>query len=89
MGIVVQLHGQRRWWSPLSWWRITRWSLGLAFEVLPGLGVTMLRDHHPEDLHDPVLLSAWLQHFDPETATMPLWTSSGAAPAAGGLSPRP
>ena len=57
--------------------------------VLPAIGMSALRDHHPDQLRDPVLLSAWLQHFDPETATMPLWTSSGAAPAAGGLSPRP
>lgn len=87
--IVVQLHDQRRLWSPVAWWRLTCWALGLGFEVLPAIGMSALRDHHPDQLRDPVLLSAWLQHFDPETATMPLWTSSGGAPAAGGLSPRP
>lgn len=72
---LVMLAGQRRLHSPVAWFRLTRWSLSLAFEVLPDLGASALPGHHPRDMSDPVLLSTWLRHFDPETCTMPLWTS--------------
>ena len=48
------------------------------FDVLPAIGVSMMKDHHPTDLSDPVLLTTWLRHFDPQTATMPLWNAAQA-----------
>ena len=73
---------ERRAWLPVTWFRLTKWSIGLAFEVLGDVVASALPRHHPRDFTDPVLLSAWLRYFDPATATMPLWTSSlGPAPA--------
>jgi uncharacterized protein len=37
LGTLVMLWDQRRLWSPVSWFRLTRWSISLAFEVLPDL----------------------------------------------------
>ena len=33
--------------------------------------VSALPGHHPSDLADPIWLSSWLTHFDPETGTLP------------------
>jgi predicted metal-dependent hydrolase len=80
---VVMLRGQRRLHSPLAWFRMLRLVLSVAFDVLPAIGVSMMKDHHPSDLSDPALLTAWLRNFDPDTATMPLWSPAGSAsPAA-------
>ena len=70
----------RRVWSPVTWFRLTKWSIALAFEVLGDVFASALPRHHPSDFTDPVLLSSWLRYFDPATATMPLWTST-LAPA--------
>ncbi len=72
----------RRAWLPVTWFRLTKWSIGLAFEVLGDVVSSALPRHHPNDFTDPVLLSSWLRYFDPGTATMPLWTST-LGPAAG------
>lgn len=66
----------RRVWSPVTWFRLTKWSIALAFEVLGDVFASALPRHHPSDFTDPVLLSSWLRYFDPATATMPLWTST-------------
>lgn len=70
----------RRVWSPVTWFRLTKWSIAVAFEVLGDVFASALPRHHPSDFTDPVLLSSWLRYFDPATATMPLWTST-LAPA--------
>ena len=67
---------ERRAWLPVTWFRLTKWSIGLAFEVLGDVVSSALPRHHPSDFTDPVLLTSWLRYFDPETATMPLWTST-------------
>ena len=72
----MTLWGQRRILSPIAWFRLVRLVLSVSFDVLPAIGVSMMRDHHPTDLSDPPLLTAWLRNFDPETATMPLWNPS-------------
>ena len=71
--IVSMLRTDHRLLRPGTWFRLTKLALGLAFELLPTLLVSSLPGHHPRDLADPAFLPAWLQSFDPETATMPLW----------------
>jgi predicted metal-dependent hydrolase len=78
---VVQLVAVGRWRSPLAWWRLLRWSLGVAFTMLPDVAVSLLPSHHPSQLADPPLLRSWLRAFDPASATMPLWTATGHTPA--------
>ncbi len=76
-GSLTMLRAQRRLFNPVAWWRLTKWSLSIAFEVLPNLFVSSMRDHHPDDLADPIVLTTWLSQFDPETETMPLWWTAG------------
>lgn len=66
--------GERRLFSPVAWFRLVRWSVSLAFELLPDMAVSSLPRHHPSDFTDPVWLSTWLRHFDPDSGTMPVWT---------------
>jgi predicted metal-dependent hydrolase len=72
LGTVVQLAASRRIWSPVSWWRLLRWSISLAFEVLPDLFVSATPRHHPSQFSDPSLLVTWLASFDPSTGKDPL-----------------
>ena len=72
-GALVQLHGERRLRSPLTWWRLARLIVSMAWVLLPTLVVSSMPDHHPDDFADPVVLPRWLQGYDPDTATMPLW----------------
>ncbi len=77
-GTLVQLAASRRIWNPLAWWRLLRWSISLAFEVLPDLFVAAMPGHHPSQFSDPSLLVTWLQGFDPATARNPHWSARAA-----------
>lgn len=71
---VIMLRSQRRLRYPVTWFRLLRWSISLAFTILPTLAASALPGHHPRDLADPPFLTQWLKGFDPETATMPVWS---------------
>lgn len=73
VGSLTMLHAQRRLKNPLAWWRLTRWALSLAFEVLPNVFAAALASHHPSRIADPTSLVAWLRLYDPETGSIPLW----------------
>ena len=45
----------------------------MSWVLLPTLVVSSMPGHHPDDFADPVVLPRWLQGYDPDTATMPLW----------------
>lgn len=72
LGTITQLVASGRAWSPFAWWRLLRWSISLAFEVLPDLFVSALPGHHPSQLADPTLLVGWLRSFDPDDGRDPL-----------------
>jgi uncharacterized protein len=72
LGTVTQLATSGRIWSPVAWWRLLRWSISLAFEVLPDLFVSAMPGHHPSQFSDPPLLVTWLSAFDPATGVDPL-----------------
>lgn len=40
---------------PVAWWRLLRWSISYAFELLPTVAVSLSRNHHPSQLADPRL----------------------------------
>ncbi len=71
--IIAMLRRDGRLFHPMSWWRLTKLAVGLAFELLPTLLLSALPGHHPSKLADPAFLPSWLESFDPETATIPLW----------------
>ena len=75
---VVMLAGERRVFYPVTWFRLVRWSISLAFEILPTQLSSALPGHHPRSLVDPIYLPAWLAHFDPATGTLPLWEDAAA-----------
>ena len=92
LATVVMTVATGRILSPAAWWRLTRLSVSLAFEVLGDLAVSFGRNHHPDDRVDPTLLCTWLRSVDPATATIPLWpTASPVDPepvGAGTVTPR-
>lgn len=77
LATLAQLWASRRIWSPVAWFRLTRWSISLAFEVLPDLFVAATPGHHPSQFSDPTLLVAWLRNFDPSTGQDPLAAPPG------------
>jgi hypothetical protein len=52
----------------LAWFRLTRWSLSLAFSLLPTLAVSCLKSHDPRMLTDPLYLTQWLRGVSPDRA---------------------
>ena len=80
-GTVLQLRGTHRLWSPLTWFRLTRWAVSFGFVLFPTLLVSALPGHHPGQLADPVFLPAWLASFDEASGTMPLYDTGGAETA--------
>jgi len=78
VGALVQLHGERRLRNPLTWFRLVKLAVSLAFVLVPTLVVSALPGHHPDDFTDPIYLPAWLTQYDPATGTMPLWGAADA-----------
>jgi uncharacterized protein len=64
-GSLLMLRSQRRLRLPVTWFRLARWSLSLAFSLLPVLAVSCLPGHHPRDLVDPAYLTQWLRGAEP------------------------
>ena len=78
-GALLQLWDQKRLRNPLTWWRLGRLAVSMAFVLVPVLVVSSLPGHHPKDFTDPIYLPAWLKLYDPETGTMPLWGTTEVA----------
>ena len=76
IGALVQLWGERRLRYPVTWYRLARLAFSLTFSLVPTIVVSAMPGHHPRDFTDPTYLPAWLEQYDPETETMPLWGSS-------------
>ncbi len=79
LGTLIMLFSSGRGFHPVSYFRLIRWALSLAWEIVPNMAASAMPGHHPSSFTDPVLLSAWLKLFDPATGTMPLWQGSSAA----------
>lgn len=67
-GALVQLRAQRRLRLPVAWFRLGRWSLSLAFTVLPTVAASCLPGHDPRSLADPGYLVQWLRGLDQQVA---------------------
>ena len=63
LGVFVMLVGERRVLNPLAWWRLIKWAITLAFEILPTMAASVLPSHHPSQLVDPLWLQSWLAEF--------------------------
>jgi predicted metal-dependent hydrolase len=70
---LVMLKGAGRLFSPVAHLRLIGWSLSFVFAALPVAVLATLPGHHPRDLADPPGLERWLEHLDPDTATVPEW----------------
>ena len=73
IGTWVMLWNEGRWWRPDAHLRLALWSVSFIFVALPAMVVSALPGHHPDKLADPPGLAHWLEHFDPETGTVPEW----------------
>lgn len=73
LGTFTMLKQDGRFWRPVTWFRMIRWSFSLAFDLLPTMLVSSLPGHHPSNFTSPVFLTTWLKQFDPATGTMPIW----------------
>ncbi len=71
--VATLLQLGRRLWNPLTWFRLLRLAVSLAFVLVPTMVVSALPGHHPRQFTDPVYLPQWLRQYDPETGTMPVW----------------
>lgn len=60
-GNLVQLWSLRRLRLPVTWFRLARWSVSLAFTLLPLVAGACFRGHHPSHLTDPAYLTQWLR----------------------------
>ena len=76
LGAMVQLWGERRLRYPVTWFRLIKLAVSMAFVLVPTMVVSALPGHHPRDFTDPAFLPAWLTQYDPATGTMPLWGST-------------
>ncbi len=70
---AVLLVRERQWWRPAVHGRMAWWSLSFVFEVLPLLGLCLLRDHHPDRWSDPDWLAQWLSVYDRRGGVAPPW----------------
>lgn len=75
LGTLMQLWAERRLHRPLTWFRLIRLSISVAFVLLPVMAASVVRGHHPRQFADPTFLPTWLRQYDPETGTMPIYRS--------------
>ncbi len=73
LSTVVQLTAWRRVLNPVAWFRLWKWGFAFAFEVMPTMAITVLRDHHPSQQADPTWMPMWLASYDPVANTIPNW----------------
>jgi predicted metal-dependent hydrolase len=76
LGTMVMLRDAGRLFRPTSHVRLVVSGVSLAFTILPDLAVSARKHHHPSQFTDPILLSNWLQCYDPATGTLPVWMST-------------
>ncbi|MEZ5139123.1 MAG: metal-dependent hydrolase [Acidimicrobiales bacterium] len=73
VGSLALLRATGRLWRPGSHLRLAGWSLSFVLTAVPVMVVSLLPGHHPDQLVDPAGLERWLDHLDPDTATVPEW----------------
>lgn len=75
VGMFMQLWHDKRLRRPATWFRMIVLSCSLAFVLLPVMAASAMPGHHPSDFSDPVFLPHWLELYDPDTGTVPPWSS--------------
>lgn len=60
MALVHTLVATGRVLNPLTHLRLFGWSLTYIFDLLPAMAVSILGDHHPDQLVDPLFYEQWL-----------------------------
>jgi predicted metal-dependent hydrolase len=70
LSTMTMLFASGHWRRPSAYVRLAGWAFGLAFTVMPDMAVSATKRHHPTRFTDPVFLSSWLAHGDPETGEL-------------------
>jgi predicted metal-dependent hydrolase len=73
-GTSTMLWAERLLHRPMVWYRLVRWGIGFAFEVLPNVAVSLTPGHHPDQFADPAWYEVWLREYDSADGTLPIWT---------------
>lgn len=74
-GTAQMLWRQGRFFRPIAHWRMLTWTISFVFDLLPAMVVSALPGHHPSKLVDPAFYEQWLQHFDADDGTLPVWST--------------
>lgn len=74
-GTAQMLWHQKRFFRPVAHWRMLKWTISFVFELLPAMAVSALPSHHPSNLVDPSFYGQWLEHFDADDGSLPIWSS--------------
>jgi predicted metal-dependent hydrolase len=74
LSILAMMRGDRRLHRPSTHLHMASLTLSFLFQCLPDLAASTLPRHHPDKFTDPPWMTTWLQTYDPETETMPLWS---------------
>ena len=72
IGTMMMLFADRRFFRPVTHFRLFKWSLSLVFEIVPNMLASAMPGHHPSDFNDPPFLTTWLRTYDPTTGTIPV-----------------
>jgi len=59
-----------------------RWTISFLFELLPAMALSALPGHHPSNLIDPSFYGQWLERFDADDGTLPVWSAGEATDVA-------
>jgi hypothetical protein len=74
-GTAQMLWRQGRFFRPVAHWRMLKWTISFVFELLPAMAVSAMPGHHPSNLVDPAFYEQWLEHFDADDGTLPVWST--------------
>jgi hypothetical protein len=80
IGTLMQLWADRRLRHPLTWFRLARLAISVAFTLMPVMVSSALPGHHPRQFADPVLLPRWMHGYDAATGSVPPWRSVARGP---------
>ncbi len=58
---VCMAIADKRWYNAVSWFRLAKWSVSFAFELLPLSVLSLGRSYSPRQLVDPLFYQNWLK----------------------------
>jgi len=63
---MIMLTYEKRIFNPVSWFRLIKWGITFAFEMIPTLAIATMKNFHPTELADPIAAQLWLDEIEYE-----------------------